>query len=123
MKRATKGRPTKIQSHPFPPGRYPVVIVGSGPGGLQTSHFLRRLDVEHAVLSADAAPGGMFLHYPLFQRLISWSKPYAPAVRGTRPYAWYDWNSLLSDDQAHQALVPELMAGSSYFPSPAEMGR
>ena len=124
MKQPTKRRrSTKIQSKPFPPGRYPVVIVGSGPGGLQTSHFLRRLGVEHAVLSADAAPGGMFLRYPLFQRLISWSKPYAPAVRGTRPYAWYDWNSLLSDDQAHQALVPEFMDGSSYFPSRAEMER
>src|SRR5438034_6455673 len=68
MKKATRGR------KPFPPGRYPVVIIGSGPGGLQTSYALRRLRVEHAVLSADAGPGGMFLRFPLFQRLISWSK-------------------------------------------------
>src|SRR5437867_4541204 len=117
MKKATRGR------KPFPPGRYPVVIIGSGPGGLQTSYALRRLRVEHAVLSADAGPGGMFLRFPLFQRLITWSKPYAPAARGTRPYAWYDWNSLLADDRAHQALVPEFMDGSSYFPSRGEMAR
>ena len=117
LKKATKRR------KPFPPGRYPVVIIGSGPGGLQTSYALRRLGVEHAVLSADAGPGGMFLRFPLFQRLISWSKPYAPAARGTRPYAWYDWNSLLADDRAHQALVPEFMDGSSYFPSRGEMAR
>ena len=40
---------------PFAPGRYPMVVVGSGPGGLQLAYFLRRLGVEHAVLSADAA--------------------------------------------------------------------
>lgn len=117
LKSSTKRR------KPFPPGHYPVVIIGSGPGGLQTSYFLRRLGVEHAVLSADIGPGGMFLRFPLFQRLISWSKPYAPAARGTRPYAWYDWNSLLADDRAHQALVPEFMDGSSYFPSRVEMER
>ena len=28
---------------PFPPGDYPVVVIGSGPGGLQVSYSLRRL--------------------------------------------------------------------------------
>src|SRR5438876_10914820 len=69
MKKATRGR------KPFPPGRYPVVIIGSGPGGLQTSYALRRLRVEHAVLSADAGPGGMFLRFPLFQRRTGGSNP------------------------------------------------
>ena len=40
---------------PHPPGDYDVVVVGSGPGGLQTSYFLGRLGVRHAVLSADDA--------------------------------------------------------------------
>lgn len=108
---------------PFPPGWYPVITVGSGPGGLQTSYFLRRLGVEHAALSADPGAGGMFRRYPLFQRLISWSKPYAPVERGTRPYEWYDWNSLLGDAPGHGALVPEFMDGKSYFPSRTAMER
>ena len=34
---------------PFPPGDYPVVVVGSGPGGLQSSYFLGRHGIDHAV--------------------------------------------------------------------------
>ncbi len=124
MTRAAKQRRfTTGKAKPFPPGRYPIVVVGSGPGGLQVSYALRALGVNHAVLSADRAPGGMFRRYPLFQRLITWSKPYAPAERGTRPYEWYDWNSLRADDPAQQALVPEFMDGASYFPSRPEMER
>jgi len=99
------------------------VVIGSGPGGLQISYFLHRLGVAHAVLSADPVPGGMFRRYPLFQRLITWSKPHAPAERGTRSYGWYDWNSLLADESPHLALVPEFMDGTSYFPSRTEMER
>ncbi len=106
---------------PFPPGRYPLVVVGSGPGGLQFSYFLRRLGIEHAILSADPGPGGMFLRFPLFQRLNTWSKPYAVAERRTRPYEWYDWNSLIADEPAHSSLVPEFMDGVSYFPARHEM--
>ncbi|HEX2052578.1 MAG TPA: NAD(P)-binding domain-containing protein [Actinomycetota bacterium] len=106
---------------PFPPGDYPCIVVGSGPGGLQTSYSLSRLGVRHAVLSADDAPGGMFRRYPLFQRLISWTKPYAPAEPGTRAYEWYDWNSLLGAEPEHSSLVRQFMDGSSYFPARSEM--
>ena len=40
----------------------------------------------------------MFRRFPLFQRLITWTKPHAPAERGTRPYEWYDWNSLIGEE-------------------------
>jgi thioredoxin reductase len=106
---------------PFPPGDYPCIVVGSGPGGLQTSYCLSRLGVAHAAISADEEPGGMFRRYPFFQRLISWTKPYAPALPGTRAYEWYDWNSLLGTEPAHSALVREFMDGSSYFPARSEM--
>ena len=106
---------------PHPPGDYPVVVVGSGPGALQTSYFLTRLGVEHALLSSDDRPGGMFRRFPIFQRLISWSKPYSPSERGTRAYQRYDWNSLLAEERENQALVPESMDGTSYFPSRSEM--
>ncbi len=63
----------------------------------------------------------MFRRFPFFQRLITWTKPYAPAERGTREYQWYDWNSLLGEEPAHQALVRQFMDGTSYFPSRPEM--
>ena len=108
---------------PFPPGDYPVVVVGSGPGGIQASYTLVRLGVEHAVISADPAPGGMFRRFPFFQRLLSWTKPHAPFPHGSRQYEWYDWNSLVGEEPAHQAVMPGLMDGSSDFPSRPEMER
>ena len=113
----------ELDQRPFPPGAYPVVVLGSGPGGLQVGYSLSRLGVKHAVLSADERPAGMFRKFPFFQRLISWSKPYAPFERKTREYEWYDWNSLLGEEPADRALVPEFMDGTSYFPSRPEMQR
>lgn len=120
---AARRRRTKAAAgrRPFPPGRYPVIVIGSGPGGLQTSYFLTRAGVDHAVLSADDHPGGMFRTFPIYQRLNTWSKPHAPAAPGERHYAWYDWNSLLAEEPRHLAPVPEFMAGDSYFPTRAEM--
>jgi thioredoxin reductase len=108
-------------SSPFPPGTYPVVVIGSGPGAIQASYSLRHLGVHHAVISADPSPGGMFRRWPFLQRLLSWTKPHAPVDRGTRAYERYDWNSLLGEETATRALQPALMDGSSYFPSRPEM--
>ena len=58
---------------PFPPGVYPLIVVGSGPGALQVSYSLRHLGVDHALISADDRPGGMFLRFPFFPRLLSWT--------------------------------------------------
>lgn len=106
---------------PFPPGDYPVVVVGSGPGGLQLAYSLRRYGIRHAVISADPAPGGMFRRWPVFQRLLSWTKPYAPGGAGSRRYERLDWNSLLAEEPDAQALQARHMDGSSAFPSRAEM--
>jgi thioredoxin reductase len=111
----------ELTARPHPPGTYPIVVVGSGPGGLQLTYWLRRLGLGHAAISSDAEPGGMFLRYPLFQRLNTWSKPQGMAARGTRPYDWYDWNSLVCEEPAHRSLVSEAMEGVSYFPSRPEM--
>jgi thioredoxin reductase len=113
----------ELDQRPFPPGAYPVLVLGSGPGGLQVGYSLSRLGVKPAVLSADERPAGMFRRFPFFQRLISWSKPYAPFERKTREYEWYDWNSLLGEEPADRALVPAFMDGTSYFPSRPEMQR
>ena len=107
--------------HPFPPGEYPIVVIGSGPGALQVSYSLRRHGVDHAVISSDPAAGGMFRRWPFFQRLLSWTKPHAPVERDTRAYERYDWNSLLGETPETRAIQPGLMDGTSYFPSRPEM--
>jgi thioredoxin reductase len=106
---------------PFPPGEYPLIVVGSGPGALQLSYSLGRLGVEHAVLSRDPSAGGMFRRWPFFQRLLSWTQPFAPPARGTRAYERFDWNSLLADEDDARALQATFMDGTSYFPSRPEM--
>jgi thioredoxin reductase len=106
---------------PFPPGDYDVVVVGSGPGGLQTSYCLRSLGVRHAVLSRDDRPAGMFRHFPIFQRLITWTKPDAPVERTAREYEWYDHNSLLADEPELKAVMPGLMDRAFDLPSRREM--
>jgi thioredoxin reductase len=111
----------ELSEQPFPPGDYPVVVVGSGPGGLQTSYSLSRLGIEHAVISRDDGPGGMFRRFPLYQRLVSWTKPNAPCAPRTREYEWYDNNSLVGDEPEHQGTVVPFMDRSSMVPSRPEM--
>ncbi|TMD79384.1 MAG: hypothetical protein E6I77_03765 [Chloroflexi bacterium] len=110
-----------LTDKPFPPGRYPLVVVGSGPGAMQLTYCLGRLGVDHAVISADDAPGGMFRRWPIFQRMLSWTKPFANHEKATRAYERFDWNSLLSDDERLRAIMPTVMDGTSYFPSRPEM--
>jgi thioredoxin reductase len=112
-----------VEERPHPPGSYDIVVVGSGPGGLQTSYCLDRLGVRHAVISRDPAPAGMFRRYPIFDRLISWTKPDAPFERTSREYEWYDHNSLVADEPENRAVVPELMDRSFDVPSRYEMQR
>ena len=116
-------RPAGENERPFPPGDYPVIVIGSGPGGLQISRALGELGIEHAVLSRDPSAGGMFRRFPFFQRLLSWTKPYAPVAREEREYERYDWNSLISEDERYRAIAPGVMDGTSYFPSRPEMER
>ena len=96
-------------------------MVGSGPGGLQLSYSLTRLGIEHAVLSEDPAPGGMFRRWPVFQRMLSWTKPFTGVDQHERAYERFDWNSLLADEPPNRAVMPALMDGTSYFPSRPEM--
>jgi thioredoxin reductase len=113
----------ELRQELFPPGRYPLVVVGSGPGALQLTYSLGRLGIQHAVLSDDQAPGGMFRRWPVFQRMLSWTKPYSDFDHKSRAYERFDWNSLLSDEEDHRGIMPALMDGTSYFPSRPEMER
>src|SRR5947209_10771415 len=112
-----------MTDRPFPPARYSLLVVGSGPGALQLTYSLRRLGIEHAVISQDESPGGMFRRWPIFQRMLSWTKPFSGVDRTERAYERFDWNSLIGDEADHRAVMPDLMDGSSYFPSRPEMQR
>ena len=113
----------ELAEKPFPPGRYPLVIVGSGPGGMQLTYSLARLGAPHAAISADDAPGGMFRKWPVFQRMLSWTKPYTGFQPGSREFERSDWNSLAGGEAAHRGLMAGVMDGTSYFPSRPEMQR
>jgi thioredoxin reductase len=65
----------------------------------------------------------MFRRYPIFERLLSWSKPDAPVKPGTRAYEWYDHNSLVAEEAGNQALCPAVMDRSFMVPSREEMER
>jgi thioredoxin reductase len=109
------------QDRPFAPGSYPVVVVGTGPGGLQASYFLRKRGIEHALISSDEGPGGMFRRFPLLQRLITWSKAYALADPKTPAFERFDWNELLTEGGDPPVRVSEFMDGPTYFPARSEM--
>ena len=110
-----------VSSRPSPPGTYPLVVVGSGPGGLQTSYCLSRLGIEHAVVSADEGPGGMFRRFPLFERLISWTHPSAGVPRGSRWFEAHDQNSLVADEEELGSLVLDQLADDHRRPARDEM--
>jgi thioredoxin reductase len=107
-------------ARPFPPGEYGVVVVGSGPGALQTSYFLRRLGVDHAVISEDDVAGGMFCRFPIFERLLSWTKPEAPD-EDPRDYELHDQNSLIAEEPELHGLVRRFIEGGSDLPSRTAM--
>jgi thioredoxin reductase len=63
----------------------------------------------------------MFRRWPVFQRMLSWTKPFTGVGRHERAYERFDWNSLLADEASNRAVMPALMDGTSYFPSRPEM--
>ncbi|HYM95702.1 MAG TPA: NAD(P)-binding domain-containing protein [Candidatus Sulfotelmatobacter sp.] len=113
----------QLGEKPYPPGRYPVVVIGSGPGGMQVAYSLARHGVSHAALTADEAPGGMFRKWPIFQRMLSWTKPYTGFQPGSREFERHDWNSLAGEEPQHRGLMAGVMDGTSHFPSRPEMQR
>src|SRR5947199_112232 len=61
-----------MTDRPFPPARYSLLVVGSGPGALQLTYSLRRLGVEHAVISQYREPCVVFA--------VGIAEPWKPSV-------------------------------------------
>ena len=99
---------------PFPPGEYPVIVIGSGPGGLQVSYGLQHYGIaarrplrrsrRRAACSAAGRSSSGCCRGP---------SPTRPRPRTSREYQRYDWNSLarlraraaVDPDRAHGRLV------------------
>ena len=67
---------------PFPPGRVPGDRRRLRPR--RAAAVVRAAGARRRARGAsrrDAGPGGMFRRWPFFQRLLSWTKPYAPGPR------------------------------------------
>jgi thioredoxin reductase len=65
----------------------------------------------------------MFQRWPIFQRLLSWTKPDAPFPRESEEFEWYDQNSLLGDIPEHRGLVALEMDRTFMVPARPEMER
>ena len=64
-----------------PAGEYPAIVIGSGPGGAPGVVRAQPLRRPARRPVRRPAAGGMFRKWPFFQRLLSWTKPYAPEER------------------------------------------
>ena len=111
-RRAGSGTPPSGRAAPEPvPARATTTSSSSAPGRPASRRATRSPAAgvgNHALLSADDAPGGMFRRFPIFERLISWTKPDAPCERETREYECYDNNSLVADEPEARGLVAGL---------------
>ena len=78
-------------------GPHTVVIIGAGPGGLQTAYFLQELGIDYVIIEKGAGPGEFFRSFPRGRRLISLNKIHNGEARGEIQMRW-DWNSLLEEE-------------------------
>jgi len=82
------------------------IIVGSGPGGLQLSHYLDTAERDYLVLEKNSAPGSFFIKYPRWRQLISINK--RAAGKAELDFSMrHDWNSLLPEPSHSAALAIE----------------
>ena len=74
-----------------------VVIVGSGPGGLQLGYFLSRAGIDYIILERKSSAGSFYAKYPRRRDLISFNRVNT-LFDDPRINLRFDWNSLLTDD-------------------------
>jgi thioredoxin reductase len=89
-----------------------IIIIGSGPAGLQSAYFCKKFNLKYVVLESSSNVSNFFRTKPRHRNLISINKPYN-IVPKEETNLRFDWNSLLSDE-----MKPKFCNYSSdYFPS------
>ena len=78
---------------------YKTIIIGAGPAGLQMAYCLARRGEQYVVLEAAHEVGEFFTTFPRHRKLISINKVHT-GFDDTEINLRWDWNSLLSDDDA-----------------------
>ena len=76
-----------------------MVIVGSGPGGLQLGYFLSQKGIDYIILEKKSTSGSFYSKYPRRRDLISFNRVNT-LFDDPRINLRFDWNSLLTDDFA-----------------------
>ena len=75
------------------------LIIGAGPAGLQLGFFLDRAGRDYRILEASDRAGSFFERFPRHDKLLSINKVHT-GYEDRESQLRYDWNSLLSDDDA-----------------------
>lgn len=86
------------------------VIIGGGPGGLQTAFYLSRLTDDYLILERGKQAGTFFTQLPISGELISINKPNTGSSLDDFNLR-HDWNSLLNDNKV---MFPSY--SSEYYP-------
>ncbi len=76
---------------------YDYIVLGAGPGGLQTGYYLSSKKRKYLILEGTDSAGAFFKKFPRHDRLLSINKYFTGYHDKEKNLRW-DWNSLLSDN-------------------------
>lgn len=85
--------------------QFDVLIIGAGPGGIQTALTLGEIknrtgaQFSYRIIEKESQPGSFFSRFPVHGRLISNNKLYSGRSPKSRFSERFDWNSLITDDR------------------------
>lgn len=80
------------------------LIIGAGPAGLQLGYFLQRAGRDYLILDESDTAGSFYGKFPRHRKMISVNKVNTGYAEGEEVRLRYDWNSLISDEQAEMSV-------------------